>query len=83
MAPNFGNAEDNALADAIERKSGGTVTGTGTCRSCSARIFWVRLPSGKNAPYDSKPYEKDGQPVNHFATCPNAKAHRPQGETKG
>lgn len=80
MAPNFGSPEQNNMADAIERKSGGRVTGTGKCRSCGAAVFWVAMPSGKNAPWDAKPYEKDGQPVNHFATCPNAKGHRPRKE---
>jgi hypothetical protein len=39
------------------------------CRSCRASIFWVRMPSGKNAPVD-----RDG--TNHFATCPTAYRHR-------
>lgn len=27
------------------------------CRSCQARIFWVRMPSGRMNPLDSKPRE--------------------------
>lgn len=85
MAPNFKTKELNDMAAAIERKSKGVVSSMGHCGSCGTPIFWVKMPSGKNAPWDQKPYEKDGQPVNHFGTCPNAQRHRPakEGGTDG
>lgn len=54
------------------------------CRSCEAVIFWKKTKNGKPIPCDPAP---DGtEPVgdvfnsthmtSHFATCPNAGAHR-------
>lgn len=40
-----------------------------SCRSCDARIFWIKTSSGKSMPVD-----QDG--ASHFATCPNAAQHR-------
>jgi hypothetical protein len=37
----------------------------GRCRGCSAPLYWVRLKSGKVAPYG-----ENG--LNHFIDCPNA-----------
>lgn len=39
------------------------------CRSCAAPIFWIVTTHGKKMPVD-----RDG--TSHFATCPNAAAHR-------
>lgn len=39
------------------------------CRSCGARVFWIKTVAGKNMPVDP-----DG--TSHFATCPNAAKHR-------
>lgn len=58
------------------------------CKSCGASIDWVTMKeSGKAMPLDSKPIdvvikvdEKYGHMakgyISHFATCPNAAAHR-------
>ena len=39
------------------------------CRSCDAKVFWIKTARGKNMPVDP-----DGH--SHFATCPNAEQHR-------
>ena len=39
------------------------------CKTCDARIFWVETDAGKRMPVDP-----DGS--SHFATCPDANAHR-------
>lgn len=44
-------------------------TPASACRSCHARIFWIRTTAGKSMPVDT-----DG--TSHFATCPNAAKHR-------
>lgn len=84
------------------------------CRSCSAKILWVRWPqSGKHMPVDAVPDMRDAKEgggdivltlkggkfgeliaekfyapkhgekrnryTSHFATCPNADAHRKGG----
>lgn len=45
------------------------------CRSCQAPIYWVLTEKGKRAPYnaDAGP---NGEPVSHFATCPESQAWR-------
>lgn len=63
------------------------------CKSCGAPIKWIQNPNGKSVPLDAKPKmvyvhdkEKDRWDLRsgyetHFATCPNASAHRkPTGE---
>ena len=54
----------------------------GICRTCFARIWWVKTPAGKPAPYDREPNEA-GNFVSHFATCPQAKEWRQPREPKG
>ncbi len=39
------------------------------CSSCMETIYWIVTKNGKRAPYNP-----DG--TSHFATCPNADAHR-------
>jgi hypothetical protein len=58
------------------------------CRSCGAEIVWAKTESGKSAPFDLKltsgQYTIDAAGVahhvrtrvSHYATCPNANAHR-------
>jgi hypothetical protein len=61
------------------------------CRSCQAMIVWAKMPSGKWSPFDAKPERRfilrpgpDGVTQAeaqstfqvHWATCPNADAHR-------
>lgn len=52
------------------------------CRSCGAQIVWLKTSKGSNMPVDVvgvKPEETIFEPqrhVSHFATCPNAAAHR-------
>jgi hypothetical protein len=57
------------------------------CKSCNAKIMWVRSKDGLNMPLDTP-----GKPrivlddknvahvvrtfISHFATCPNADQHR-------
>lgn len=55
------------------------------CRSCNARIIWLKTAAGKNMPVDADSVEptheefdaKTGH-VSHFSTCPNANKHRRQ-----
>jgi hypothetical protein len=64
-----------------------------TCRSCGASILWAETEVGKRIPLDSTPEHRlvistvSGKArvmptyISHFATCPNAAAHRkPKGE---
>jgi len=48
--------------------AGATVT---HCRSCAARIVWIKTESGKNMPVNA-----EGDPTSHFATCPDANRWR-------
>jgi hypothetical protein len=62
------------------------------CKSCEAKITWVKTAAGRPMPLDF-PGEKrvvvqDGigyvldTYISHFATCPNADLHRkPKGES--
>lgn len=60
-----------------------------TCKSCGAEILWIITPAGKSMPLDAKgeslwQLEPDTLMSarlvvvrkSHFATCPNADAHR-------
>jgi hypothetical protein len=54
-----------------------------TCRSCGAEIIWIRSEKGRACICDAKPVSgmtADGKVtrvwISHFATCPNAAAHR-------
>lgn len=59
-----------------------------TCRSCKAPIFWTMTEDRKRMPMDAKPVPgmfavnahdlatKANVFQSHFATCPNADAHR-------
>lgn len=75
MPHHFPTQAENDMAAMIEDRGLGTVTGNGNCRSCGQAILWVKLPTTRSAPFDVTPY-KDGGPINHFGTCPNAKQHR-------
>lgn len=52
------------------------------CRSCNASIIWFRTAAGKNMPVDSDTVQSGdalldlSRHKSHFATCPNANAHR-------
>lgn len=60
------------------------------CRSCGAKIMWVKTAKGKNMPINYDPDlahefvgEKGTKPefdrdrmTSHFETCPNADDHR-------
>lgn len=52
------------------------------CRSCKARIVWLRTQDGKNMPVDAETVEEgdtswdNTKHTSHFATCPNADKHR-------
>jgi hypothetical protein len=53
------------------------------CKSCHARIVWLKTAKGANMPVDAdtvKPEDQMFLPnsdhVSHFATCPNAAKHR-------
>ena len=59
----------------------------GTCKSCQAPIYWVKMAgSGKAMPVDrgadSRVLVERGEArvvtcyVSHFATCPQARQHR-------
>jgi hypothetical protein len=54
------------------------------CRSCNAKIIWFKTESGKNMPVDADTVEAADDVLDlkrhksHFATCPNANAHRRQ-----
>ena len=68
------------------------------CSSCHAPVIWIKTTSGKNMPLDAKPIKGSGFGISngtaskaypgpnyesHFATCPNADAHRkPRGTTQ-
>jgi hypothetical protein len=68
--------EDNDTTEAHERR----IT---RCRSCNARIIWMKTAAEKNMPVDAdsvKPddeeYDSAAGHVSHFSTCPNANQHR-------
>lgn len=52
------------------------------CKSCRARIVWLKTVTGKNMPVDADTVEADDETfdssrhVSHFATCPDANQHR-------
>ena len=52
------------------------------CRSCQARIVWLRTKAGKRIPVDAGTVEagaKEYDPkrhISHFATCPEAAKFR-------
>jgi hypothetical protein len=55
----------------------------GTCRSCSAPIYWVKTRAGKNMPVDADTatrgdtqFDPQAGHISHYATCPQAKDHR-------
>lgn len=49
----------------------------GRCQACQARIWWVKMPSGK-----AMPVQDNG--ISHFAECPEAKRFRKgKGGTRG
>lgn len=55
------------------------------CSSCQADIVWLMTEKGKRMPVNAATvkagdylFEPDGAHISHFATCPNAQAHRRQ-----
>lgn len=53
------------------------------CKSCRARIIWLKTAAGKNMPVDADTVEPDHDEfdaakghVSHFSTCPDANKHR-------
>jgi hypothetical protein len=52
------------------------------CRSCNARIIWLKTQAGKNMPVDADTVDHDetefdpAKHVSHFSSCPNANQHR-------
>jgi hypothetical protein len=52
------------------------------CKSCRARIVWLKTPAGKNIPVDADTVEADdevyehGKHVSHFSTCPDSPSWR-------
>lgn len=57
------------------------------CRSCNARIIWLKTKSGKNMPTDADTvsvgdteFDPDSAHISHFATCPRADSHRKRGK---
>lgn len=60
------------------------------CKTCGKTIIWLKTAHGKNIPVDAKEGVEEThtfdpkQHTSHFATCPQANAHRkPRGEKKG
>ena len=57
------------------------------CKSCKAKIVWMKTKIGKNIPVDwEEGIDKEtlfdyAHMTSHFATCPNAMKHR-NNETK-
>ena len=61
-----------------------------TCKSCGAKIVWIKTQNGRSMPCDEEQveYQKNYRGsaltpivdgigyVSHFATCPNADKHR-------
>ena len=52
------------------------------CKSCRARIVWLKTVAGKNMPVDADTVEphddvyEHGRHVSHFSTCEQANQHR-------
>jgi hypothetical protein len=52
------------------------------CRSCQARIIFLKTAAGKNMPVDADTVEPDDDEFDserhesHFVSCPNADKHR-------
>lgn len=52
------------------------------CRTCQARIVWLKTAAGKNMPVDADSVEPGdetfeyGRHVSHFSTCKQADQHR-------
>lgn len=52
------------------------------CRSCGARIQWVKTATGKSMPVNAETAGEGervyihGKHVSHFSTCPAAAKHR-------
>lgn len=52
------------------------------CRSCRARIVWLKTSAGRNMPVDADTVEADDEEFDstrhksHFSSCPNADHHR-------
>jgi hypothetical protein len=66
---------------------------TVNCRSCGAKIAFIRTPRGKSHPVDATPRKVWIQVgdewrlvsgyESHFATCPRADEHRKPRDTQG
>lgn len=54
------------------------------CRSCKARIVWLKTKQGNNMPVDYDTFEQGTERlfevskghISHFATCPDSDKHR-------
>jgi len=53
------------------------------CKSCRARIIWLRTQAGKNMPVDADSVNPEDDEfevakghISHFSTCPNSDQHR-------
>jgi len=62
------DSENKALKTNVRRLLD-QVGGKGRCKACNADIWWVKLKSGRMAPYTA-------EGLNHFADCPNADRFR-------
>ena len=58
------------------------------CRSCQARIVWLKTAAGKSMPVDDATVDEGDEMFDHtkhkshFATCPNADKHRKRSRGK-
>jgi hypothetical protein len=56
------------------------------CRSCDAKIVWLKTAKGKSMPVDAATVEEGDElfdhkrHVSHFATCPDAARYRKRSE---
>lgn len=53
------------------------------CKSCRARIVWMKTAAGRSIPVDAATVNPDQETfdpllghISHFATCPDASQHR-------
>lgn len=80
--PPTGGDADATNDEAWLRDREANASRTVACRSCGAAIIWLSTKAGKTMPTDAsrvKPHDTlfdYEQHTSHFATCPNAAAHR-------
>lgn len=67
--------DDDETSEAHERR----IT---RCKSCRAKIIWLKTAAGKNMPVDSDTVSPEDEEYDstrhesHFAKCPGANQHR-------